>query len=272
MSLSVMLSVVLAAAPPVGVVIGKRSGVNRNRALERAALVRDALQLDASTPLEDLSSCRGNRLCLLKAARDRGWTAVVVLETASVLDDALVNVDGLSVDDDGQLLEHVAVQCAEGALAKALAGAVPALRAKLTALLTPPVLPAPPVKTVEPPPVAPAPVVEALPRVEARAERSAVRWVPLAGSLAILATGAVCFGVSVDLARQLRSFSVPEADIDRVAATGQALQTTGLIGLIGGGALGLASVVLAFLWPATPVQPVVSLQPHGAGLSLVGTF
>jgi hypothetical protein len=282
MLLASLLVLSLGASPGGGVVLTQRSGVNRNLALSRAELVRAELGSARLGPAEELTSCNGKKPCLVKAARDRGWSVLVTVEAAAVLDDAILNVSLLSIDDDGRVFSTANLKAPAAKLEAELSSALKPMKAALEGLLgTRPVEPEPvlkpapkpdPVVQVEPPPPMP-PLLETQPVVTQTPERPAARWVPFASALAITVAGGICFGVSAAQAERLRSGSPGESEIDSLVGSGKFLQTFGVAALIGGGALTLGSLALALLWP-TPsvVKPSVSLLPGGGTFGLVGVL
>jgi len=285
-ALTVALFALLSAGPTTGVAISKRSGVNRNLATARAELVRSQLG-EGVAPVDDLTSCNAKRPCLVKAARERGWTALIAIETATVLDEGIIDVSLLSIDDDGKELAHVSEQAAEPKLAAALQRALPPLIAELKKLTAAPVSTPPPTTTLKTPVVEPvATVVEPelrpidppppLPPVvvaEPAPERPAARWVPLGISLLVLAGGATSYGLSVRQADLLRSGTLrTDTEITAAVANGKLLQTLGVSGLIAGGALTAGSLVLALLWPEAKVTPAVTLAPGGGVFGVTGVW
>jgi hypothetical protein len=204
----------------------------------------------------------------------------VTIETATVLDEGIIDVALLSIDDDGKELSRVTEQGPEGKLGEAITKKLSSLVAELKKLTAPPTTvstPDPGLKTpppqdtivtaVEPtpvdlPPPPPPPVV-----VAATPTRSAVRWVPLGISVLVLAAGATCFGLSGGAADRLRSHTLMEPQITETVASGKLLQTLGMAGLISGGVMTAGSLVLALLWPESNVTPTVALAP---GLGLIG--
>lgn len=279
MSLVILVCLSLAAAPTAGVVVAKRNGVSRGVALSRAEAVRSTLgDSFATIPVEDLTACNGKRPCLVKEARQRGWTVLVIIETATVLGDALLNAVLLSVDDDGREVERVSLQASEAELMAQLVPATQKLRAELEKLVATPVAtrvetksdpepPAPPVKTVEPSP--PGPTVRTTPQVE----KPATRWIPAAAGVVLLGAGIGFEVASQSLAGRLNNelFNT-EATPRALAVQGQVFQTLGLSLMFGGGAVALGGLVLALLWPEATVTPVAAFSERGGLLGVAGSW
>lgn len=276
---SVVVAALLTAGPPSGVVLGKRSGVNRALALSRADLVRESLGPPAGPgPIEDLTSCANRLPCLVKAARGHGWSSMVVVETASILNDAIVDVRLLSIDDDGKELARANAQTPDSGLRAALPEKLAALKHALEQLAGPlePVKPVEPVVTrpveplpaTQPPPPTPPELV-----ANGASSKPAARWVPLGVSLGVLAAGGICFGVGSDHARRLgtETFTSTEV-IDSLVSSGKLTQRLGVAGLVAGGVLSVGSVVLALLWPDAKVAPAVTWLPGGGAFALAGVW
>lgn len=277
--MSAVLLSLLTAAPAAGIAITQRSGVNRTLALSRADAVRAELQSARLSPVEDLTSCAGKKPCLVKAARERGWSALVTVEAAAVLDEAIINVTLLSIDDDGRVYSSANVKGPAASVLDQLPDALKPMRAALDGLLgvvpppAPPTTPPEPIVVARTEPQPPPPPPLPPPVVVAPAERPAARWVPLVASLAVTGAGAVCFGVSVGNAERLRSGSLMANEIDALVSSGKFLQTFGLSALIAGGAASIGSLALALLWPeSAPIKPTLSLAPGAAGVGLSGVF
>lgn len=272
----VALAAVLAAGPQAGVALTKRSGVNRALALSRSEQVRTALGAALTAEqVEDLTACASKLPCLVKEARSRGWSALVAVETANILKEAIVDVRLISIDDDGRELARGNAQQLEQQLAATLPARLAAVRDELQRLAAPPrpVAEKPvettPVKEVVPPPPPPPVVVAVAPPPEAR---PAGRWIPLGVSLGVLAAGGVCLGIARAQATQLATATLDDGQIDALVSSGKTLQALGVGGLIGGGVLSAASLVLALAWPASTVAPSAVLEPGGAMFGLTGVF
>jgi hypothetical protein len=279
MSLVILVCLSLAAAPTAGVVVAKRNGVSRGVALSRAEAVRSALgDSFATIAVEDLTACNGKRPCLVREARQRGWSVLVIIETATVLGDALLNAVLLSVDDDGREVERVSLQAREAELMTQLAPATQKLRAELEKLVATPVAtrvetkpdpepPAPSVKTVELSP--PAPTVRSTPRVE----KPATRWIPAAAGLVLLGVGIGFEVASQSLAGRLNNeLFDTEATPRALAMQGQVFQTLGLSLMVGGGVVALGGLVLSLLWPEATVTPVAAFSERGGLLGVAGSW
>jgi hypothetical protein len=164
LALTAVLTTSAAAAPQVWVVLSRKSGVATPRALETVAEVQSSLVGVPTTGApEDLSSCKGKKVCVIDAARKKNVPVVVTVEVGAVLKDGTLRVEALSVEEDGRQLGLVEADGpSDGLVAKAapqLKGAFSeALRKALG--LTPP-----PAPKVEPPPP-PAPLVVAPPPPE----------------------------------------------------------------------------------------------------------
>jgi hypothetical protein len=279
---SALSCVVLAAlsTADIGVALTRRSGVSKPVAAARVGLVQSAIKL--SGEVVDLTQCQGRLACLVKAARERKWTAMVTIETANVLSDAIVDVKLLQVEEDGRQVAAGNVQVVESALAAALDTRLDAVRRAVRALVEPtpvplvtapievrlPPPPPPPLERPTPPP----PVVEVA-APEAPAGRPAARWVPLGVSLGVTVAGAVFMGLSAGAASRLKlDIFTTEAEINDVVASGRTYQTVGMVGLVAGGVLSVASLVLALAWPDAAVTPGAFWLQGGAGLAVAGSF
>lgn len=253
----------------------QRSGVNRTLALTRVELVRAELGAARLASVEDLTSCAGKKACLMKAARERGWTALITVEAAAVLDEAILNVTLLSIDDDGRAFSNATIKTSDARLAQELPSALRPMRVALDGLFG--VVPVQPEPVAKPEPVVkPEPIVKAdpvvkpepvepEPRVTTVATRPAARWIPFAASLGVTAVGGLCFGISVGQADRLRSAPDLKLDeIDGLVRSGKTFQTFGVAALIGGGIATVGSLALALLWPESPVTASLSLSPTGA--------
>ncbi|MBL8939119.1 MAG: hypothetical protein JNM69_31440 [Archangium sp.] len=167
-----LLSSTLAAGPSPLVALSRRGGVSAPKAMSLAQQVSDTLVgVPLTRPLEDFTSCRSKKVCLLTSARKAGATVLISIEVSSVLDDGSLRVEAWSIDDDGARIGEVLV---EGALATLVAKAAPSLSGTFSAAvrttlgLTPPPAPgvepqvtAPPVVKVPQP--APRPVLVTTP-------------------------------------------------------------------------------------------------------------
>jgi hypothetical protein len=109
MVVGLVLSVVLASPSSGYVVLSKRSGVATPRALEVAAAVQQRL-VAGGVPLsevEDATSCKGKKVCLVALGRQKHALSMVLVEVGAVLDDAIARVELISVEEDGRSLAVV---------------------------------------------------------------------------------------------------------------------------------------------------------------------
>jgi hypothetical protein len=291
---SVLLSV-LVASPTVGVVLSKRGGVSLNDANARVLMVEKALGVPASVSGFDLSECGGKIGCLVKFGREKNFAVLVAVETASVLDEAIVSVRAISVEEDGKLLDTASVKAPGSALDAALKTALMPMGTKLKERLAPQVVVAPPAPVAPPmPPTERGEDVKPVPRVAGAdtaglpttrvddgvrtATRTGLspiaRWGPLGISLALVAAGGVSFGLSKGPATRLKNDTLNDAQIDELASRGQTLQTLGLIGLIGGGVSAAGSLIFALIYPYEEQSVAVSGYAFGGnvGLTLSGRW
>jgi hypothetical protein len=299
----VSLQLVLTAAPVGGVALVKRAGANRTEAMARAALVKTQLEVfvPSLAGVDDATDCAAKLPCLLKFARDRQWTTLVAVETATVFEEVIVSVRSYSVEEDGRLLDTANVKTTTTALESALRAALVPLAAQLKTMSGQPdvhlatgtantadAAPAPrdvPAPSVAPP-IAAAELAAAPPLIvqgkDLRSENEPrsggigpfARWVPLGVSLAILGGGAAAYAASRGDADALRTQRLPESTIAETVQRGKLLQTIGVAGMISGAVLAAGSVVFALTVP-TP-KPTVSLvvapTPLGLDVALSGSF
>lgn len=259
-------SLVLAAEPAAGIAIAKRSGVSEQVAHARAETLRGTLLAEFSRlPIEDFTGCKGRRPCIVDEARKRGWKAVILIETATIVDDALVNVTLVSVDDDGREFVKFSKKGPEADLPNALLDSSAELRAELQKFVKVPVTivpPAPPTPTVD--------LVRPPPEV---ATRPVARWVPLGLGVITAGLGIVFAILSESAASDLRKstfMSVTAAN--ELAARGQTFQTTGGVLLGVGGALAIGGSLLGLLWPDSAAKPVVAISPTSGTLGVQGIW
>lgn len=165
-----LLSSTLTAAPTPLVALSRRGGVSAPKAMAVVQQVSDALVgVPLTKPLEDFTSCKSKKVCLLTSARKAGATVLVTVEVSSVLDDGSLRVEAWSIDDDGAQVGEVLV---EGPLAMLVTKATPSLAGtfsdalRATLGLEPPPPPVaeprvtpPPVVTLTPTPLEPPPAV-----------------------------------------------------------------------------------------------------------------
>jgi hypothetical protein len=277
-------ALVSASQPAAGIVVSKRGGVSLEVGLARAAKVRAALgESAAGLPIEDLTSCGGKRACLRDAATQRGWSTLVLIETATILDDVLLNVVLLTVD--GQERAKGAVQAREAKLAEVLPAALATPALELRALLSPSSVAA---QTTPPPPEStgsatatdtsaastsrPGRDAETVATVDGPT-RPLARWIPAAAGVLVLCAGLGFTGASLSTANRLRTEVFPSPDVPTgLAMTGATFQQVGRGLLIGGSLVAVGGVVLALLWPAKAPAPVVLVSQHGVVLGLGGAF
>ncbi|MER2566591.1 MAG: hypothetical protein ABTQ32_38065 [Myxococcaceae bacterium] len=154
LALCAVVSTSHAAAPQAWVVLSRRTGITSPKAMAVATEVASKLQgVPMAAALEDLSSCKAKRVCLVEAARKKHAAVLVTVEVGAVLDDATLRVEGLSIDEDGKSLGVIE---ADSPLAGLVAKAEPKLAGEFsTTLRTTLGLTPPPQPKVEPPPVVP---------------------------------------------------------------------------------------------------------------------
>lgn len=105
LGLTVLLSVQAAAPAETWVVLARTSGVTTTRSLELARAVAAQLNEDgvpSHTAVEDLSTCASKKPCLVDFGRKQKVQAMVLLEVGTVLDDAFVRAEAISVEADGK--------------------------------------------------------------------------------------------------------------------------------------------------------------------------
>ena len=265
-----LVSIALSSAD-VGVVLTKRSGVSKSVAAARAKLV--AQHLKVTNEVEDLTACQTRLPCLLMTARAHQWATLVTVETANVLGDAIIDVRLLSVDEDGRELARGNAQVSEANLEKALVDRLDAVKQALW-----PTAPSrvPEAQTISLPPPAreepplPPPLVATT--QGAATVKPTARWVPLGVSLGVVVAAATCLGVSESMAERLRHGALSQPTIDQLVGAGPTFRTLGAVGLAVGGALTVASLILALAWPQSPLPLSAFWLPGGGGLAVGGTF
>lgn len=143
-----------AASPQAWVVLSRRAGITSPKAMAAATEVASKLKgVPMAAAVEDLTTCKAKRVCLVEAARKKQAAVLVTVEVGSVLDEATLRVEGLSIDEDGKSLGIVE---ADGTLATLVTKAEPKLAGDFsTTLRTTLGLTPPPQPKVEPPPVVP---------------------------------------------------------------------------------------------------------------------
>ncbi|MDP3237160.1 MAG: hypothetical protein Q8S33_15495 [Myxococcales bacterium] len=306
-----LLTAAVMAAPTndVWVVVTSRSGVPAPRALETARAVSAALvkaNVPSATPVEDLSSCKGKKPCLVAKGKAKGVPAMVLVEVGVVLGDGVGQVEAVSVEEFGKKLAGAQVEGPGDALSGLLVEKTSMLVEPLKDLLglkaapvvTKPIDPPKPVevvKPVEPPPPAPPVVVaEVFPppplpanEVVAPVEPSTPAFLTLPRIIGLAAAGVGLIGVvlgsvflgeaasasrAIDAACGATRDPCASLTANQAYARGYQAQSVGLPMLIGGGAVAIAGAVLFLLnpQPAAPSTPAVSfmLLPGGAGASV----
>ncbi|MBM4780068.1 MAG: hypothetical protein GQE15_20380 [Archangiaceae bacterium] len=167
LALCAVVSTSHAATPQAWVVLSRRTGITSPKAMAAAADVASKLKgVPMAAAVEDLTTCKAKRVCLVEAARKKQAAVLVTVEVGAVLDDATLRVEGLSIDEDGKSL---GVVDADGALAALVTKAEPKLSGEFSTTLRNTLgLTPPPQPKVEPPPVVPmvtAPPPETKPEV-----------------------------------------------------------------------------------------------------------
>lgn len=154
LALCAVVSTTHAATPQAWVVLSRRAGITSPKAMATATEVASKLKgVPMAAAVEDLTSCKAKRVCLVEAARKKQAAVLVAVEVGSVLDEATLRIEGLSIDEDGKSLGVVE---ADGALATLVAKAEPKLAGDFaTTLRTTLGLTPPPQPKAEPPPVVP---------------------------------------------------------------------------------------------------------------------
>lgn len=154
LALCAVVSTSHAATPQAWVVLSRRTGITSPKAMAVATEVTSKLQgVPMAAAVEDLTSCKAKRVCLVEAARKKHAAVLVTVEVGAVLDDATLRVEGLSIDEDGKSLGVIE---ADSPFAGLVAKAEPKLAGEFsTTLRTTLGLTPPPQPKVEPPPVVP---------------------------------------------------------------------------------------------------------------------
>lgn len=307
-----LLTAALVQATPtsdVWVVVTSRSGVPAPRALETARAISAALvkaNVPSVTPVDDLSSCKSKKPCLVAKGKAKGVPAMVLVEVGVVLGDGVGQVEAISVEEFGKKIGGAQAEGPVDALSGLLVDKTSALVEPLKELLGLKAVPAvvkpvePPnpvavVKPVEPPPPAPPVVVaEVLPpppmpanEVVAPVEPSQPAFLTLPRIIGMAAAGVGLIGVvlgsvflgeaasasrAIDAACGATRDPCSSLTANQAYARGYQAQGVGLPLLIGGGAVAIAGAVLFLLnpQPAAPSTPAVSfmLLPGGAGASV----
>lgn len=154
LALCAVVSTSHAAAPQAWVVLSRRTGITSPKAMAVATEVTSKLQgVPMVAAVEDLTSCKAKRVCLVEAARKKHAAVLVTVEVGAVLDDATLRVEGLSIDEDGKSLGVIE---ADSPFAGLVAKAEPKLAGEFSTTLRNTLgLTPPPQPKVEPPPVVP---------------------------------------------------------------------------------------------------------------------
>lgn len=154
LALCAVVSTSHAAAPQAWVVLSRRTGITSPKAMAVATEVTSKLQgVPMAAAVEDLTSCKAKRVCLVEAARKKHAAVLVTVEVGAVLDDATLRVEGLSIDEDGKSLGVIE---ADSPFAGLVAKAEPKLAGEFSTTLRNTLgLTPPPQPKVEPPPVVP---------------------------------------------------------------------------------------------------------------------
>lgn len=270
-ALTTLLSSSVNATPQAWVVLSRRTGVTAPKAMATAAEIASSLKgVPLPIALQDLTTCKAKKVCLLDAARKKSAAVLITVEVGAVLDDGTLRVEALSVDEDGRSL---GVVDADGPVAGLVGKAAPKLAGDFSTslrnalgLVPPPepkpIPPAPLVdaKPVEKPaekPVEPKPIVTPPVEVEKPAEAPFLTGGRLAG-LVIGGAGAVAlivggvFGLQASSAAAKAKMLCPDGmqctNPEAFTAYKQAADAQNLgVGLSIGGAAALAAGVVVFL-------------------------
>jgi hypothetical protein len=299
-----LLSAVLVQAAPmsdVWVVVTSRTGVPAPRALETARAISAALAkagVPSSTPVDDLTTCKSKKPCLVAKGKAKGLAAMVLVEVGVVLGDGVGQVEAISIEEFGKKLAGAQVEGGGDALMGLLVEKTSSVLVEpLKDLLgiKPPPAPVQVVKPVAPPPVPPVVVAEAFPPPPMPANEVVVpvgaskpaflttsRIIGMAAAgvgLIGVVFGSVFLGEAASASRAIDSACSATREpctsltANQAYARGYQAQGVGVPMLVTGGAVALAGVVLFLLNPqpvATPSAPAVSLMliPGGAAASV----
>ncbi len=312
MLVTLLTAALVQAAPTndVWVVVTSRSGVPAPRALETARAISAVLvkaNVPSATPVDDLSSCKSKKPCLVAKGKAKGVPAMVLVEVGVVLGDGVGQLEAISVEEFGKKIAGAQVEGPGDALSGLLVEKTSSvlveplkelLGLKVVPAVVKPVEPPKPVeivKPVEPPPPAP-PVVVAevfppppLPANEVVAPveppkpafLTLPRIIGMAAAgvgLVAVVLGSVFLGEAASASRAIDAACGATRDpcssltANQAYARGYQAQGLGLPMLIGGSAVAIAGAVLFLLnpQPAAPSTPAVSfmLLPGGAGASV----
>jgi len=307
-----MLAAAVVHATPVNdawVVVTSRSGVPSARALETARAISAALvkaSVPSATPVEDLTSCKGKKPCLLAKGKAKGVSAMVLVEVGVVLGDGVGQLEAISVDEFGKKIAGAQVDgpsdALSGLLVEKTSGSLVVPLKELFGLNKPPApvvvvqpkpveivkpveppLPAPPVVVAEvlPPPPMPANEVVAPVNPQSPSFFTMPRIIGLAAAgvgLIGVVLGSVFLGEAASASRAIDAACGGTRDpcssltANQAYARGYQAQGVGVPMLITGGAIAIAGAVLFLLnpQPAAPSSPAVSfmLLPGGAAASV----
>ncbi len=280
--LGLVLLVVHQAAPAPWVVLSRRQGVAQPAAAAQLATVRDALVVGpdiASQAVGDLSKCQRKLPCLVKEARARGATLLVTVESARVVDEAVVKVDLLLVEEDGRKVESFVAEGPSATILEVLgektrAVMAPAVR-RAAGIPDPVVAPVP-----APPPVTPpAPVASAAPPLviapappPANAGGSFVRWVPGLVGVAAAGAGVGTFLSAASERDRLSAGGLLSSEVRPLVEAGKLKETLGLGLMVGGGAAVVTSLIWVLAAPSAPATVTVAPNASGGTLVVGGTF
>ncbi|MDX2012509.1 MAG: hypothetical protein SFW67_20090 [Myxococcaceae bacterium] len=154
LALAALVSTSSAATPQAWLVLSRKSGVATPKALATVGEIQALLVgvPTVGTP-EDLSSCKGKKVCVIDAARKKNVPVVVSIEVGAVLKDGTLRIEALSVEEDGRQL---AVAEADGPTDALVAKVAPTIRGSFSEALRKALgLTPPPTPKVDPPPTAP---------------------------------------------------------------------------------------------------------------------
>jgi hypothetical protein len=304
-----LLSAALVQAAPTSdawVVVTSRTGVPAPRALETARAISAALAkagVPSATPVEDLTTCKSKKPCLVAKGKAKGLAAMVLVEVGVVLGDGVAQVEAISIEEFGKKLAGAQVEGGGDALMGLLVEkTTTVLIEPLKDLLgiKPPPAPVQVVKPVAPPPVPPVVVAEVLPpppmpanEVVVPVEASKPAFLTTSRIIGMAAAGVGLIGVvfgsvflgeaasasrAIDAACSATRDPCTSLTANQAYARGYQAQGVGVPMLVTGGAVALAGVVLFLLNPqpaaATPSAPAVSLMltPGGAAASVEVSF
>lgn len=283
LALSTLLSSSMTAAPQAWVVLSRRTGVSGPKAVATATEVASSLKgVPLPIALEDVTTCKAKKVCLLDAARKKQAAVLITVEVGAVLEDGTLRVEALSVDEDGKSL---GVVDADGPVAGLVAKASPklggdfsmTLRNALGLVPPPEPKPVPPAPLVDAKPVEPPPVTVAAAPVEVgkTAEPSFFTGGRIAG-LVVGGAGAVAlivggvFGLQASASAAQVKMLCPDGaqctNPEAFARYKQAAdaQNLGVALSVGGAAALAAGAVVFFLNPGGSTTAMIVPTPTGA--------